>query len=168
MIKSTSNARGAGPDVAKLKDFEDGKKTSADEGKRVDPAKQAAGGKGESNKMFGKQEAGPKKGGISGKLDDRGPGEPAAVGGKSHMHGFSGALPASPGRTAQLHNVDQAGREFKGPAAAFGRTEVAENIPSSGGSATKYAKPDKASSRSDSKMPDWHRTGARHVAHKGG
>src|SRR6516164_9454545 len=53
--------------------------------------------KGGDTKMFGEQEANPKKEGMTGKLDERGPGEKFAAGGSTKMFGFNPAVPAQSG-----------------------------------------------------------------------
>jgi hypothetical protein len=60
----------------------------------------AKGGRGRDNRMFGKQQAAPQRGGLAGKPDLRGPGAKSAQGGGRKMRPFTPATPAKAGRTA--------------------------------------------------------------------
>jgi hypothetical protein len=168
MLNTKNVSRGHGAPVAqhdgRKPSFSDGAKTSADAGKQQD-YKYGRGGKNpeknaKKNSDVGNQSADvAQPGQVGHRSDQDGPGNPAATPGKTKMHGFDGALPAVPGHVNQPNRTDGAGkveradklrmagddrakstREFQGPAAAFGRTVVPKNPPSSVGSATAYDK----------------------------
>jgi hypothetical protein len=74
---------------------------SVDQSKKEKQSPKAFAKGGRDNQMFGKQQANPKKPGMTGKVDARGPGAKSAEGGPKIMSKNVGGLarPARPGCT---------------------------------------------------------------------
>jgi hypothetical protein len=71
----------------------------------------AEGGRGQTNKMFSQQAAGPNPGGRTGKIQSSAPGAKAAEGGPS-LHGFSSARSAGPGQTGTDLRLRNSSRDY--------------------------------------------------------